>query len=326
MKSVSRVINREPNVSEKLRSKVQRAIDALGYVPDLAARSLAGTRAFLIGILIDNPLTDNPNPDYFMRVQNGAYQACRERGYHLVIQNLNSGCETVTDVLHSILKNERVDGFLLTPPITERAAVMDLLEARRIPYVRVAPVSFPGRSPAVVTDDAQAAGELAHHFWNLGHRRIAIVNGHADHGAARTRRQGFLSALAALGCGDVSEAYGGFQFAVGIEAGKRLLALPERPTAIFAANDDSAAGVMSAIAQAGLKIPDDISVAGFDDAWIAKSVWPYLTTVHQPITEMAHTAATMLIERNGSAERNPVVKLDYALVVRDSTAPPADVR
>jgi LacI family transcriptional regulator len=312
MKSVSRVINREPNVTNKLRVKVQGAIDRLGYVPDMAARSLAGARAFTIGILFDNP-----SPNYTMKVQSGAYQACREHNFHLLIENLNSAADDVAAQMRTILLNTQVDGFVLTPPVTDCAAVMDMLEDRGIPYVRIAPVSFPGRCPSFSIDDAAAAEEIARHFWDMGHRRFGLVTGPKDHGAAGTRRDGFLASLKALGATNtVTEAYGGFAFDVGIMAGRALLDRAEPPTAIFAMNDDSAAGVMSAAAQLGLRVPDDVAVAGFDDSWVAKSVWPYLTTIYQPIAEMAHQATTLLIERSGENGQN---LLDYKLIIREST-------
>ncbi len=314
MKSVSRVVNREPNVTDKLRAKVQAAIERLGYVPDMAARSLAASRAFTIGILFDNP-----SPNYTMKVQAGAYQACRENNFHLLIENLNSAADDVGAQMRSILLNSRVDGFVLTPPITESVPVMDMLEARGIPFVRIAPVSFPGRSLALSIDDGAAAGEIARHLWDLGHRRFGLVNGPVEHGAAVTRRAGFLAALAELGASpNVVESNGGFAFEPGIEAGRDLLDRRRRPTAIFAMNDDSAAGVMSAAAQLGLRVPQDVAVVGFDDSWVAKSVWPYLTTIYQPITEMAHQATTLLIERNGGNEDH---RLEYALIIRESTGP-----
>jgi len=312
--TVSRVVNGEHNVAEKSRVKVQAAIDALGYVPHMAARSLAGARAFTVGILFDNP-----SPHYTMKIQAGAYQACREHGYHLLIENMETGHVDVAEQIDAILTNTRVDGFILTPPITECAVVLDALEARDIPYVRIAPVSFGGRSKALSIDDRSAAGEIAQHLWALGHRRFGIVTGPPEHGAAGTRREGFLLALADLGhIATVPEAYGGFSFETGIEAGRSLLAMTDRPTAIFAMNDDSAAGVMSAAAQLGLKVPHDVAVAGFDDSWIAQSVWPNLTTIYQPISEMAAAAAELLIARNGSDEPDQV-ELAYTFIARGST-------
>jgi LacI family transcriptional regulator len=315
-KTVSRVINGEPNVSAKTRARVEDAVEELGFVPDMAARSLAGSRTFTIGILFDNP-----SPNYTMKVQAGAYQACRANGYHLLIENLESARDDVAAQMASILRNAQVDGFVLTPPITECVAVLDVLDARAIPYVRIAPVSFPGRSPAFSIDDGAAAGEIAQHLWSLGHRRFGLVTGPVDHGAAGTRRAGFLSALQSLGHqGHVAEAYGGFNFEVGIQAGRTLLNQPNPPTAIFAMNDDSAAGAMSAAAQLGLNVPRDVAVAGFDDSWVAKSVWPYLTTIYQPITEMAEQATMMLIDRNRDDGDGKDRQLDYSLIIRASTA------
>lgn len=312
--TVSRVVNGENNVSDKSRAKVQAAIDALGYVPHMAARSLAGARAFTLGILFDNP-----SPHYIMKIQTGAYEACRAHGYHLLIENFESSRADFGQQIDAILLNARVDGYIVTPPLTENVELLDALEARKIPYARIAPVSFAGRSKALSIDDRAAAGEIAQHLWGLGHRRFGIVNGPTDHGAAGTRREGFLAALAQLGnTSPVAESFGGFFFEIGIQAGHELLTLAEPPTAIFAMNDDSAAGVMSAAAQLGLKVPNDIAIAGFDDSWIAQSVWPNLTTIYQPIREMAAAAAEMLIARNGS--NGPAqLELAYKLVVRAST-------
>ncbi len=316
MKSVSRVINREPNVTEKLRARVQAAIGQLGYVPDQAARSLAGGRAFTIGILYDNP-----SPNYTMKLQSGAYRACRDHGHHLLIEHLAVQRDDLAQQLSAMLLNCRVDGLILTPPVTDCALVLDELEARGIPYVRVAPGAFGGRAPSVAMDDEGAARELAEHLLSHGHRRFGIVNGPEMHSAAHDRRKGFMGALAAAGCPPPTEAYGGFEFEAGIRAGLALLDGAGRPTAIFAGNDDSAAGVMAAASQIGLKVPDQLSVVGFDDSWIALSVWPPLTTIYQPITEIAATAATMLIERTGSLKNNDQVLLPYRLVMRGTTGP-----
>jgi LacI family transcriptional regulator len=313
-KTVSRVVNQEPNVSDKVRGKVQHAIAQLDYVPHNGARALAGVRSYSIGILFDNP-----SPHYTMKIQAGAYAGCRAYGYHLLIENLESAHGDIAGQMKRVLQNTKVDGFILTPPLTESAIVMDALEAQQIPFVRIAPVSFAGRSSAISINDAAAAAEIARHFWGLGHRRFGLVNGPADHGAASTRRDGFLTALSELGSvSPVAESYGGFFFDTGITAGRDLLQLTEPPTAIFAMNDDSAAGVMAAAAQLDLKVPDDVAVAGFDDSWIAQSVWPNLTTVYQPISEMAQAAAELLITKSAAAPAAELL-LDYRVVLRNST-------
>jgi LacI family transcriptional regulator len=321
MKSVSRVVNNEPNVTDKLRAKVQAAIDVLGYVPDFAARSLAGGRTFTIGLLF-NDYGDAFMPSYYPKLQNGAYHACRKNGYHLLVETVQTDGHDFPQRFEQLLSNMRIDGFLLPPPLADDLRVMDVLDRLAIPYTRVAPSLELQRAPYVAIDDEAAARIMAEHLWSLGHRNIAMVLGREDHAATQSRHRGFRNALAALGCPPISEAAAGFQFELGIDAARQLMQVETPPTAIFAANDDSAAGVMAGLAQLGLKVPDDVSVAGFDDSWIAVSVWPYLTTIHQPIAEMAAEATNMLIEQNGKASSHGAQLLDFHLVIRGSTAPP----
>lgn len=325
MKSVSRVINNEANVSDALRREVQRAIDSLGYVPDLAARSLAGMRSFTIGLLF-NDYGDAFMPSYYPDVQNGAYRACRAAGYHLIVETIDSGRPDYESQLVQALRTMRVDGFILTPPFSDDAAAMSIFEARDIPFVRIAPTTDLDRAPYVAIDDKASAALMAHHLWDLGHRKLAFVAGHPDHAAAHARREGFAAALSSLGCTDFREAAGDFRFERGIGAAEELMTGGNPPTAIFAANDDSAAGVMAGLSKLGLSVPKDVSVAGYDDSWIAMSVWPYLTTIHQPISEMAYLAAEILINRKGSNGPLQHHFLATKLVVRGSTAAPGDVR
>jgi LacI family transcriptional regulator len=324
MKSVSRVINREPNVTGKLREKVESAVATLGYVPDFAARSLAGGRSFTLGLLFSD-YSDPIVPSYYLKAQNGASRACREYGYHLLVESVPTAEPDFAARFERTLSTMRTDGFILPPPLADDDVIMEVLERKRIPFARIAPSIDLSRSPCVVMDDEAAARDVARHLWECGHRRFGFVSGRADHPAAHQRRKGFASALAELGSFAFSEAEGRFQFDDGIEAARQLMAAPTPPTAIFAANDDSAAGVMAGLAQLGLKVPDDVSVTGFDDSWIALSIWPNLTTIHQPIAEMAAAAATMLIERRGGEEPKPAMVLDYHLVVRESVAPPKTI-
>jgi LacI family transcriptional regulator len=318
LKSVSRVINAEPHVSAKLRGKVESAIAELNYVPDTAARSLAGSRTFIIGLLFDNP-----SPNYTMNIQGGVYEACRANQYHLRIDNVDSSAPRAEfeAQLLSLVRNSRCDGFVLTPPLTDDLVMLEFLDRSGIRYTRIAPATEHDRAPGVGIDDYDAAATVAQHLWELGHRKFAIVRGPGSHLAAARRRDGFLEALQQLGLDQpVFEVDGGFSFEGGIHAGTEIVASATHPTAIFATNDDSAAGVMAACSQAGLKVPQDISICGFDDSWIARSVWPYLTTVRQPIEEMGRAAALLLLRRD--EPENGLHRLDYHLIVRDSTAPP----
>ena len=323
LKSVSRVVNREPHVSEKLRVKVEAAIAELAFVPDQAARSLAGARSFTIGLIFDNP-----SPNYTMKLQAGAYRACSAHQYHLRIDQIDSmrSKDELSAVFESMLRNNRCDGFILTPPLSDNRLLLEFLDKRDVMYVRIAPDFEHARGAGVVIDDAAAAALVAKYFWSHGHRRFGVVNGPSEHGAAHSRRKGFLAGLSALGgTGPVLEADGGFTFEGGIVAGRQLLAGPDRPTAIFATNDDSAAGTMGACLEKGLTVPRDVSVCGFDDSWVAKSVWPYLTTIYQPIEEMGYAAAELLIER--APKKRKLVTLDFHLVERNAVAdaPPVAV-
>lgn len=316
IKSVSRVINNEPHVSAQLRDKVEAAIAALNYVPDTAARSLAGARSFTISVLFDNP-----SPNYTMKVLAGAYRACVARQYHLRIDSIDTSADTpaLQSALEAIFRNARCDGFVLTPPISDDPRVLDALEAYGARYARLAPFIDAQRSLSVTIDDAGAAARIADLFYQNGHRRMGIANGPREHGAAHTRRKGFVERLHQIDPSVViSEAVGGFAFEMGIHAGRELLSAPERPTAIFATNDDSAAGVMVACSQLGLSVPRDVSVCGFDDSWVARTTWPYLTTVFQPIEGMAEAAALMMIDREDGARQ---IELGFELILRDSVGP-----
>jgi LacI family transcriptional regulator len=317
-KSVSRVINNEPHISAKLRARVETAIAALDYVPDMAARSLAGARSFTLGVLFDNP-----SPNYTMAIVSGAYAACIGAKHHLRIDMVDSAApgDGLATQLDQILRHSRVDGLLLTPPITDNPAVLDYLEARRVPFVRITPVLDPDRSSMVWMDNIAAGAAVADYLWSLGHRRFGIATGPANHGDAGQRRAGFVGRLQELKPDiNVSEAYGGYQFDVGIEAGRELLAAKRYPTAIFATNDDSAAGIMVAARELGLSVPDDVSICGFDDSWVAKSVSPYLTTICQPIRDMAQAAANILLDRRNAGTKH-FQQLDFTLIERGSTSP-----
>jgi len=316
IKSVSRVVNREANVRAEMRAKVEAVIDQLGYKPNPAARSLAAGRSLNIAILFDNP-----SPNYTMKVQEGAYAACREANYQLILEHIETSAATVNEMLDAMFAHRRVDGVVVTPPATDCEAVLDALERHHLPYVRIAPQARADRSPAILSNDSQAMGEVVQFLWGLGHRSFGFVGGPPTHGASAWRREGFLAALAERGVepADVMMADGDFTFASGIGAGLRLLRRKDGPTAIFAANDDMAAGVFAAAAQLSIRIPEMLSVVGFDDSWIAKSVWPELTTVRQPIVEMAYEAVVMLAHREHRTGPARVHKCTF--IVRGSTGP-----
>ncbi|MBS0334620.1 MAG: LacI family DNA-binding transcriptional regulator [Proteobacteria bacterium] len=314
MKTVSRVLNNEPHVRPHMREKVLKAVETLGYKPNHAARALAGSRAYLLGFYYDNP-----SPGYISGIQFGAMKACRESGYHLVVEQLNE------DVQFALLADTlRIDGVILSPPVCDRADVLDALDERGLPYVRLAPAGEFQRGPYLYMDDRRAAYEMTRHLLGLGHREIGFVRGPADHSAAPLRYEGFRQAMEEAGVAVAPEwvQRGNFSFRSGVGAAERLLALPSRPTAIFASNDDMALGVMAVANRLNFTIPEKLSVAGFDDAPIARVVWPQLTTVRQPVEAMAYHAARMLIDRLKTGDAPNGHLLDFEIVVRGSTAAP----
>lgn len=225
-----------------------------------------------------------------------------------------------------MLGTVRMDGVILTPPVTDHAGVMDALDNASAPYVRIAPDRDLDRAPYVYMDDRQAAFEMTEYLIGLGHTDIAFVRGHPEHGASHHRFEGYQSALAKHGIELRAQriAQGYFSFRSGIEAAESLLAEPSLPTAVFASNDDMALGVVSVANRMGLHVPGTLSVVGFDDAPIARFVWPSLTTVRQPMSELAAAAADMLITRaTVDADGRPTRRmLDFQIVVRESAAPP----
>jgi LacI family transcriptional regulator len=319
IKTVSRVLNREPHVRPELRARVLKAVEALRYRPNFAARALAGSRSYLIGLFCDNP-----SPSYTSSVQYGAMHGCREAGYHLLIEQILE--QDAPHQVQLLLDSVKLDGLILSPPICDQVEVLDLLDERAVPYVRIAPAGQFERASYVHMDDEEAAYEVTRHLLGLGHRRIGFIKGHAEHSASPLRYAGFTRAMREAGI-EIQPQWvqpGAFSFRSGLGAAEKMLNAPDRPTAVFAANDDMALGVMAVANRMQLHLPRQLSVAGFDDSPIAQVVWPQLTTIRQPVERMAFEAASMLLQQLGQPREVQARLLDFELIVRGSTAPPSD--
>ncbi len=319
IKTVSRVLNGEPNVRPETRERVLESVAALRYRPSLSARSLAGARSYLLGLLFDNP-----SPAYVADVQTGLTARCREAGYHLVVEPVSCDSPDVAGVVEALTGALRMDGLVLSPPVSDSGAVLDVLDRIAMPYVRIAPWSDVDRGARVEMDDRRAAYEMTGHLLRLGHRDIGFIRGHPGHGASRRRFEGYAQAMAVQGLAPKPgwAPQGDFSSESGVYCAQALLDRPDRPTAIFASNDDMALGVMMVAARMGLSVPDQLSVAGFDDSAAAKIVWPPLTTVRQPVVDMAYTAADLLLSRDADPGQPRARMLDFDLVVRESTGRP----
>jgi LacI family transcriptional regulator, galactose operon repressor len=321
-KTVSRVVNAEPTVSQKTRERVLRAIDLLDYKPNMNARMLAGERSYLIGLFYDKP------GGYTTDFHAGAADRCRESGYHLMLESWDRDSPQFTRQVSTLLRQMRLDGVILLPPLSDDPLIENILREASIPSVRIAPRDHTHDSPSIGIDDYLAARRLTAHLVGLGHQRIGFILGKPGHGATEERYRGFADEMQAHNAPiDTSLIQtGDFVFSEGVASAERLLQVENPPTAIFASNDDMAAAVISVAHKMGLDLPSQLSVVGFDDAPIATMIWPLLTTVRQPVTTMARMAAGMIIEnsprRQGWPTPLPHQTLDFELIVRDSTAPP----
>jgi LacI family transcriptional regulator len=317
MKTVSRVLNREPNVREDTRTRVLQAVDELKYIPHFSARSLAGNKSYLIGLLYDNP-----SPNYVMEIIHGVLSACEREQYNMMICPLEFESVNSVAALDALIARSQPDGFVLTPPLTDSAALIARLNERGIPYTCISPKDR-ASCAGVGMDETQAAHDIVSYLVSLGHRRIAHVIGHPAHGASEWRLTGYQLGLERAGIKyDPALVVGGeFSFESGVSAAQKLLELKQRPTAVFAANDDMAAGVISVALERKLSIPEDISVCGFDDTPMSNQIFPALTTVHQPAREMGRLATMELLASISKPDSGRMLHVPYTLQLRRSTGP-----
>ncbi|MDQ8758097.1 LacI family DNA-binding transcriptional regulator [Sphingosinicella sp. LHD-64] len=325
--TVSRVINGERNVRESTRAAVLEAISRLNYSPNTAARSLAAGDATHIGLLYANP-----SAAYLSQFLVGALDAARRAGCHIVLEACESERADEQAEATRRFAASGVDGVILPPPLSESIPVHAELAAAGTPVVTVAMgLPQPG-GLNVRIHDREAAAAMTRYLVSLGHRAIGFIAGHPNNTASGERQNGFLAALEDAGL-DPARApieQGYFTYRSGLIAAQRLLARDPRPTAIFASNDDMAAAVINVAHRAGLEVPGDLSVVGFDDTAPATTVWPELTTVRQPIAPMAAAAVDMLLadlraRRAGEEPEGAEHVLDHSVVIRESAAAPRKV-
>lgn len=314
VKTVSRVLNKQPYVSDATRRRVEAAVQALDFRPSVAARILSGAKSNQLALIYDNH-----SPYYMHQVLTGCWERCHAEGVRLLSQPVVVTDADVGEQVRGLIDETRVDGVILSSPVTDCEPVLAALEALGTPFVRISPGTNHARSSSVFMDDVQAADDMTTYLINLGHRRIAFIRGHPDHLASDDRLFGYRRALDRAGIDYEPQlvADGQFDFDSGCAAATYFLGLPKPPTAIFASNDDMAAGVLAVAHDRGLDLPTALSVVGFDDTTLARTVWPPLTTIHQPMFDLASTATGLLLSGEFAHRR-----LDHRLVERTSAAPP----
>lgn len=321
--TVSRVLNGDPAVRAETRERVQRAVVRLKYTPNLAARALAGAGAVRLGLLYSNP-----SAAYLGELLVGALDQARASHVQLVVERCEPG-EFDAAVLRELV-DAGTDGVLLPPPLCDSEPVLRAVARARVPAVAIATGAPSARMPAVRIDDRAAAATMTRHLLALGHTRIGFVMGNPDQTASAERLAGYREAMTEAGVTlDRALVHPGlFTYRSGTDAAEALLKLRRPPTAIFASNDDMAAAAVAVAHRRGLDVPRDLTVVGFDDTAPARSIWPELTTIRQPIAEMAQAAVRLLVaeiaaRRAGRRSRDARHEvLPFALVQRESDAPP----
>lgn len=317
-KTVSRVLNGEPHVSPAVQQRVRDAAASLHYHPNMLARALVRQRSMLLGLVYENP-----SASYVVELQRGMLTRLADTPYRLVVFPIASIIERSGEVA-GLLRSAGLDGVVLAPPAADDLRILNDLASAGIACARIGPSRAIELAPSNIVDDITAAREIATHVIELGHRTIGIIKGHASHAASEARTMGYSQAFYAAGLPmrlDLVE-QGDFTRESGHAAAERLLARAEAPTAILAQNDDMAVGALLAARERGLTVPDDLTLVGFDDSEISRICWPPLTTVRQPVFEMAREATDMVIAQ--LEDRPPLQRHDHPhdLLIRASTAAP----
>lgn len=317
IKTVSRVFNHEPNVRPATRDKVLAVAKEMRYRPNVAARGLASNKSFVIA-----HFHDNPNSDYLDRVHQGIHKSCHAAGYFAVMEPLDAEGTPYAEQARDYLLEFPIDGAILSPPLCDNEDLITVLGENNIPYVRLSPTKHQNRSSCTYVDDRAAAHMMTMHLISQQHKKIAYISGPKSHGAASARRTGFLDALAEAGL-DTETCpilHGDFSSRSGFQQCDTLLKSSQYVTAIFAANDDMAVGAMMAALKAGLDIPSELAIAGYDGSHVGTIVWPTLTTIRQPVRELAERAANLLLEHIRRPEREfTQEELPVTLLVRGTS-------
>ncbi len=317
IKTVSRVINAEPYVTEEMRQRVLTAIRELNFAPNISARRLVQKRSYVICILLHSG--GYGQVELLNRIMESGY----EYNYDILVQTYFPASPRSKEKLLSLLQEHRIDGLVTTPPCDMDAYIAELVWQSRIPLVRINPFDRMINLPYVASDDYQGSISIVDHLISLGHERIAFFRGPRNHRMSGDRYRGYRAALESHNLPFHPELVRNseFNFDGGYTATRLVLDGRILPTAIFAGSDEAALGAIYAAQESGRQVPEDISIAGYDDLTITKQVWPGLTSVHTPYNEIVEQAMRLLIDSlKGQQPENNQIILPTRLIVRGSTA------
>lgn len=307
-KTVARVLNGEARVREETKKKVLAAAKALDYCVNPAARALRSKGVKRLALLIDNP-----SGSYVEATQIGALLSAQSMGFQLFVGK----------ALVDIEKFDDLRGVILSPPLSNQAAVLQKLERQKIPFVRIGAEKTSKAGDRIGIDDRRAAQEMTEYLLGLGHKKIGFIKGDPAFDVSRRRYMGYLDAMgrANIAIEDEWCLTGDFSYESGLRCAEQLLALKSRPTAIFASNDEMASAALATAYKLNIRVPDALSVVGFDDAPVSRAIYPRLTTVKQSTQDMVGQAVRIIADRISQSEA-PLknVILEHKILVRESSA------
>ena len=319
--TVSRAINGRDGIRPETRAAVMAAIDELAYKPNAAARSLVTSAELRIGVIYSNA-----SAAFMSEFLTGAFEEAASRGARLVILRAVKGKSPSSKALKNFIASG-LSGVLLTPPLGDSTALLRLFAQANLPTATVA--AYAAESTiSVRINDRQAAYEMSRHLLGLGHRRIGFIVGNPDQAASAERMAGFYAAVREFDEVETYIAQGDFSFASGLSAAEQLLDRDPRPTAIFASNDDMAAAAVSVAHRRHLDVPRQLTVVGFDDTIPAVTLWPPLTTVHQPVRKLAAEALALLAAHISHPDKQAQPRerlLNHTIVHRKSATKPSAI-
>ena len=295
IKTVSRVINKEGTVKPDTLQRVEEAIKALKYTPNKAARDLASKGASVLGYVYDNP-----NAYYIIDMQKGILDVCRKNNFELLIHPCDASSKNIAKELVDMVDTAQLAGLILSPPLSEMPEVLSELDQNQISYVRILSGDgpFPSSLPYVLVNDFKAAYDITEHLISQGHKNIAFIAGEEIHKSTIERLNGYKAALEKAGIA-IDESLiikGTYSFETGVKSSETLLAMSPHPTAVFACNDEIAAGLLFGARMKGVDVPQELAIAGFENSPFSRQTFPPLTTASQPTNEIAQHAAASLIQ------------------------------
>lgn len=326
LQTVSRVINKEPNVRPAMKEKVQASIDKLGYVPSIAAQRMSGSRSYLILALNDRERTiedwrARQGTDWVDQMLLGGMLTCAEHGYRMMVELVDTHSDHVERELSGAIAALQPDGVILTPPHSENPLITGFLANKNIPFARIGSREA-GPGVCLTMDDERSSALATENLIELGHRRIGFIAGPDEYSLSQWRVNGWREAMEYAGLATAGLCIkGDFGFASGEKAARRLLTSLDRPTAIIASSDQMALATLGVARELGLEVPNDLSVISFDNTPIVRFANPPLTAIDQPIAQTISRAVELLINAAKAPLPSEPINVEGKIELRSSTGP-----